>query len=117
MKALARRHRVSVVSLLGEEFDGPVAERAMRAYCDEVVLVPRPPDRGAHKRLLQLRSLASWKSYEHHSVALPQMQDDLGFSQENLSWVFNAYVVAFGGLLLLGGKLSDLRVTGVAQIV
>ena len=41
-------------------------------------------------------------------VALPKMQADLGFSQEDLSWVFNAYVVAFGGLLLLGGKLSDL---------
>jgi EmrB/QacA subfamily drug resistance transporter len=41
-------------------------------------------------------------------VALPEMQSDLGFSQENLSWVFNAYVVAFGGLLLLGGRLSDL---------
>ncbi|GIG97235.1 MFS transporter [Plantactinospora mayteni] len=41
-------------------------------------------------------------------VALPRMQEDLGFSQENLSWVFNAYVVAFGGLLLLGGRLSDL---------
>ncbi|MGW5162292.1 MFS transporter, partial [Nonomuraea wenchangensis] len=41
-------------------------------------------------------------------VALPRMQQDLGFSQENLSWVFNAYVVAFGGLLLLGGRLSDL---------
>lgn len=41
-------------------------------------------------------------------VALPKMQADLGFSQENLSWVFNAYVVAFGGLLLLGGRLSDL---------
>lgn len=41
-------------------------------------------------------------------VALPQMQADLGFSQENLSWVFNAYVIAFGGLLLLGGRLSDL---------
>lgn len=41
-------------------------------------------------------------------VALPRMQADLGFSQENLSWVFNAYVVAFGGLLLLGGKLSDI---------
>src|SRR6478609_9287000 len=40
-------------------------------------------------------------------VALPKMQVDLGFSQENLSWVFNAYVVAFGGLILLGGKLSD----------
>ncbi|WP_326737127.1 MFS transporter [Streptomyces sp. NBC_01022] len=41
-------------------------------------------------------------------VALPEMQRDLGFSHENLSWVFNAYVVAFGGLLLLGGRLSDL---------
>ncbi|MGR6915554.1 MFS transporter [[Actinomadura] parvosata] len=41
-------------------------------------------------------------------VALPRMQQDLGFSQESLSWVFNAYVVAFGGLLLLGGRLSDL---------
>jgi EmrB/QacA subfamily drug resistance transporter len=41
-------------------------------------------------------------------VALPEMQADLGFSQESLSWVFNAYVVAFGGLLLLGGRLSDL---------
>ncbi|THV23465.1 MFS transporter [Glycomyces paridis] len=41
-------------------------------------------------------------------VALPQMQDELGFTQENLSWVFNAYVVVFGGLLLLGGRLSDL---------
>ena len=41
-------------------------------------------------------------------VALPRMQEDLGFSPEGLSWVFNAYVVAFGGLLLLGGRLSDL---------
>jgi EmrB/QacA subfamily drug resistance transporter len=41
-------------------------------------------------------------------VALPHIQSDLGFTQENLSWVFNAYVVAFGGLLLLGGRLSDL---------
>jgi EmrB/QacA subfamily drug resistance transporter len=41
-------------------------------------------------------------------VALPEMQADLGFTQHNLSWVFNAYVVAFGGLLLLGGRLSDL---------
>jgi EmrB/QacA subfamily drug resistance transporter len=41
-------------------------------------------------------------------VALPRIQADLGFSQENLSWVFNAYVIAFGGLLLLGGRLSDL---------
>ncbi|MEV4705419.1 MFS transporter [Actinoplanes sp. NPDC049316] len=41
-------------------------------------------------------------------VALPRMREDLGFSPGELSWVFNAYVVAFGGLLLLGGRLSDL---------
>jgi len=41
-------------------------------------------------------------------VALPQMQRDLGFTSHDLSWVFNAYVVAFAGLLLLGGRLSDL---------
>jgi EmrB/QacA subfamily drug resistance transporter len=41
-------------------------------------------------------------------VALPEIQTDLGFTPESLSWVFNAYVVALGGLLLLGGRLSDL---------
>src|SRR4051812_45090450 len=41
-------------------------------------------------------------------VALPKMQHDLGFTSQDLSWVFNAYVIAFAGLLLLGGRLSDL---------
>jgi MFS family permease len=41
-------------------------------------------------------------------VALPDIQKALGFSQDGLSWVFNAYVIAFGGLLLLGGRLGDL---------
>ncbi|QYM76802.1 MFS transporter [Leucobacter luti] len=41
-------------------------------------------------------------------VALPDIQRELGFTPESLSWVFNAYVVTFGGLLLLGGRLSDL---------
>ncbi len=54
-------------------------------------------------------------------VALPEMQADLGFSPEGLSWVFNAYVVAFGGLLLLGGRLSDLfgarRIFGIGWVV
>ncbi|WP_435258271.1 MFS transporter [Thioclava sp. FR2] len=40
-------------------------------------------------------------------VALPAIQADLGFTDDGLSWIFNAYVIAFGGLLLLGGKLSD----------
>ncbi len=41
-------------------------------------------------------------------VALPAIQKDLGYSASSLQWIFNAYVVAFGGLLLLGGKLADL---------
>ena len=41
-------------------------------------------------------------------VALPEIARSLGISQPDLSWVFNAYVVAFGGLLLLGGRLADL---------
>lgn len=41
-------------------------------------------------------------------VALPAIKDSLGYSQSGLQWVFNAYVIAFGGFLLLGGRLSDL---------
>lgn len=41
-------------------------------------------------------------------VALPAIQKDLGYSATNLQWIFNAYVIFLGGLLLLGGKLSDL---------
>src|SRR6185437_3203636 len=39
---------------------------------------------------------------------LPDIQADVGFTPDSLSWVFSAYVIAFGGLLLLGGRLSDL---------
>jgi EmrB/QacA subfamily drug resistance transporter len=42
------------------------------------------------------------------NVALPSIQDDLGFSQSNLAWVVNAYMIPFGGLLLLAGRLGDL---------
>ena len=42
------------------------------------------------------------------NVALPSIQHDLGFSQNNLSWVVNAYLIAFGGLLLLAGRVGDL---------
>ncbi|MEW5677122.1 MFS transporter [Flavobacterium enshiense] len=41
-------------------------------------------------------------------VALPAIKADLGYTQSGLQWIFNAYVIFFGGLLLLGGKLSDL---------
>ncbi len=41
-------------------------------------------------------------------VALPAIQKDLGYSSSGLQWIFNAYVILLGGLLLLGGKLSDM---------
>src|SRR3954463_8699847 len=42
------------------------------------------------------------------NVALPSIQRDLGFSQANLTWVVNAFLVTFGSLLLLAGRLGDL---------
>jgi EmrB/QacA subfamily drug resistance transporter len=41
-------------------------------------------------------------------VALPSIRADLGFSEESLAWVVNAYLITFGGFLLLGGRLGDL---------
>jgi EmrB/QacA subfamily drug resistance transporter len=42
------------------------------------------------------------------NVALPSIKSDLGFSQSSLAWVVNAYLIPFGGLLLLAGRLGDL---------
>ena len=42
------------------------------------------------------------------NVALPSIQSDLGFSQENLQWVISAYALVFGGFLLLGGRAADM---------
>jgi len=54
------------------------------------------------------------------NVALPTIKVDLGFSEQSLSWILNAYTLIFGGFLLLGGRLADrlgrrrLFVTGIA---
>ncbi|MEW6317393.1 MAG: MFS transporter, partial [Pseudomonadota bacterium] len=42
------------------------------------------------------------------NVALPSIQADLGFTETSLVWVVNAYMLTFGGCLLLGGRLGDL---------
>src|ERR671914_577475 len=42
------------------------------------------------------------------NVALPSIREDLGFSETSLAWVVNAYLLTFGGFLLLGGRLGDL---------
>src|SRR5919112_1370294 len=41
-------------------------------------------------------------------VALPSIREDLGFSEASLAWVVNAYLITFGGFLLLGSRLGDL---------
>jgi EmrB/QacA subfamily drug resistance transporter len=42
------------------------------------------------------------------NIALPSIKDDLGFSQQSLQWVINGYILAYGGFLLLGGRVADL---------
>jgi polysaccharide biosynthesis protein PslH len=74
MKTLAERHRVSGVALVGPGFDAGAADRAMRTYCEEVVLVAGRADRGARRRLLQFRSLLSPSSFERHQVSVPGLQ-------------------------------------------
>ena len=42
------------------------------------------------------------------NVALPSIRTDLGFSESSLAWVVNAYLLTYGGFLLLGGRMADL---------
>jgi polysaccharide biosynthesis protein PslH len=74
MRALARRHDITAVSLIPPDFDAAAAERAMREYCREVALVPAPPWQGLRKRLLQLRSLLSTRSFERCNSDVPALR-------------------------------------------
>lgn len=78
MGALARRHRITGLSLVGPDFEAPAARRAMEAYCREVVLVPGRPERGLRKRLLQLAALASPASFERRHCSVPALRAALG---------------------------------------
>ena len=42
------------------------------------------------------------------NIALPSIKSDLGFSQQSLQWVVNGYILAYGGFLVLGGRMADL---------
>ena len=78
MTELARRHDLTAVMLVDEEFDIEECRRAMQAYCRDLVLVPNPQGReGLPKRLLQLRSLVSSRSFERLRVMVPAMQEAL----------------------------------------
>jgi glycosyltransferase involved in cell wall biosynthesis len=75
MTQLARRHDLTAVMLVDEEFDVEECRQAMQAYCRKVVLVPNPSGReGIAKRLLQLRSLASARSFDRLRVTVPALQ-------------------------------------------
>ncbi len=75
---LARHHDVTAVMLVDDDFDADECRTAMQSYCREVFLVPngRPPGLIA-KRLLQVRSLASIRSFERLRVMLPGLQPAL----------------------------------------
>ncbi|HEY7725169.1 MAG TPA: glycosyltransferase family 4 protein [Anaeromyxobacteraceae bacterium] len=75
---LARRHDLTAVALVDEEFDLEECRRAMRAYCREVELVPNPRGRGGMaKRLLQLRSLPTLESFERYRLGVPRLREAL----------------------------------------
>jgi glycosyltransferase involved in cell wall biosynthesis len=78
MTELARRHDLTAVMQFDTEFDADECRRAMQAYCRDVVLVPRPyVGEGLAKRLFQLQSLASTRSWERRLAAAPKMQRTL----------------------------------------
>jgi len=78
MTQLARRHHLTAAMLVDDEFDADECRRAMQAYCREVVMVPNPYGRARlTKRLLQLRSLASTRSFERLRVTVPALQQTL----------------------------------------
>jgi glycosyltransferase involved in cell wall biosynthesis/peptidoglycan/xylan/chitin deacetylase (PgdA/CDA1 family) len=75
MRGLAREHHVSCLSLINDDYDPRKAKEALRGYCEQVVLVPSPPDRrGAWKRGRQLWSLASPLSFERNVFTTPALQ-------------------------------------------
>lgn len=74
----------------------------------EQVLLQADPKRWMALALLCLANFMVIMDTSIIGVALPAIKEALGYTQESLQWVFNAYVIFFGGLLLLGGRLSDL---------
>jgi glycosyltransferase involved in cell wall biosynthesis len=74
MSALAKDSEVIGVSLITPDVDAGATDHAMREYCSEVVLVRAHPWKGPWKRVLQLRSLASTKSFERRASDLPELR-------------------------------------------
>lgn len=105
MSQVGRRHDIAAISLVGEGFDADECRRAMSDYCREVVLV-RNPNGGtrAAKRMLQLRSLASRRSFESHLLSVPALQESLDHLL--LSRRFDVVDLEFPGLAHLRVRQS-----------
>jgi polysaccharide biosynthesis protein PslH len=100
MTHLARRHDLTAVMLIDDTFDAEECRRAMQAYCRELVLVPNSGGReGLIKRLMQLGSLASTRSFERLQLTAPALQNALDrvlcakrFDVVNLEFPFLGYL-------------------------
>jgi EmrB/QacA subfamily drug resistance transporter len=82
-------------------------------YATTDTLATTPAAQGGRSRWLALYTLCAGMlmivlDVTVVNVALPAIQDDLGFTSSSLAWVVNGYMIAFGGLLLLAGRLGDL---------
>jgi EmrB/QacA subfamily drug resistance transporter len=82
-------------------------------YATTETLATTPAAQGGRSRWLALYTLCAGMlmivlDVTVVNVALPAIQDDLGFTSSSLAWVVNGYLIAFGGLLLLAGRLGDL---------
>jgi EmrB/QacA subfamily drug resistance transporter len=74
----------------------------------ESIIPTQDPRRWKALALLSLAQFLIIMDTSIIGVALPEIQQQFGFSQSDLQWIFSAYVIVFGALLLLGGRLSDI---------
>jgi EmrB/QacA subfamily drug resistance transporter len=90
--------------------DRPLPDRFSAALTDEPITgaAPRHDRRWFALAVLCLGTLMIVLDTTIVNVALPSIRSDLGFSEASLAWVVNAYMLTYGGFLLLGGRLGDL---------
>src|SRR5262249_47615356 len=93
------RNHEEIIMATGTPEAGPIARRARTSASGQA-----PRRLGLVLAVIATAQLMVVLDLTIVIVALPHIQQDLGFSGTNLEWVVNAYAVAFGGLLLLGGR-------------
>jgi EmrB/QacA subfamily drug resistance transporter len=102
------------LAITDDDTDQHPARQAHRSERDDsMVTRPEPAARRGHHSAVALAVIAASQlmvvlDVTIVNIALPQIQQALGFSTTDLSWVLNAYTLTFGGLLLLGGRAGDI---------